>query len=195
MLQPTSDTSGNGPRKPLHGASATGYRSIAYRVPVALHARLKAAWWATRDEPDGAPSLAGLVERAFTEEASRLEQLHNAGAPFPPAPLRAQGTNPRGVTGYGHRAYYLPVALHARLKAAWWASRANPDGAPSLAGLVERAFTEEASRLEQLHNAGAPFPPAPDTARGVSRAAAERQGEWLRAEWERRRQDQATETD
>ena len=92
MLQPDSDTSGSGPRK-HRGASATGYRSIAYRVPIALHARLKAAWWATRDEPDGAPSLAGLVERAFTEEAARLELLHNAGVEFPPAPESARGVS------------------------------------------------------------------------------------------------------
>ena len=32
---------------------------------MALHARLKAAWWSTRDEPEGAPSLAGLVEGSY----------------------------------------------------------------------------------------------------------------------------------
>ena len=192
MLRPESSGPAAGGSR--GGATATGYRSIAYRVPAVLHARLKAAWWATRDEPDGAPSLAGLVERAFTEEVSRLEQRHNAGRPFPPAPQRAQGPNPRGVSGYGLNAYYLPVALHARLKAAWWATRDESDGAPSLAGLVERAFTAEASRLEARHNAGAEFPPAPDSARGVSRTAAQRQGEWLRGEWERRRQTQPPES-
>lgn len=119
MLQPESSDSGSGAGGPLSGATATGYRSIAYRVPAALHARLKAAWWATRDEPDGAPSLAGLVERAFTAEACRLEARHNAGAEFPLAP---------------------------------------------------------------------------NSARGVSRTAAQRQGEWLRGEWERRRRGQPPES-
>ena len=63
--------------------SATGYRSIAYFLPVALHARLKAAWWSTRDEPEGAPALAGLVEVAIGRETDRLEHLYNAGSPFP----------------------------------------------------------------------------------------------------------------
>jgi|TARA_B100000678_G_scaffold123912_1_gene103624 hypothetical protein len=175
--------------------SATGYRSIAYFLPVALHARLKAAWWSTRDEPEGAPALAGLVEVAIGRETNRLEQLYNAGSPFPPAPDRAQGVNPRGAAGYRHQTYYLPVALHARLKAAWWSTRDEPEGAPALAGLVEVAFMREADRLEQLYNEGAPFPPAPAKARGISRAAAQRQGEWLRGEWERRRQAQTPPTD
>jgi hypothetical protein len=63
-----------------------------------LHARLKAAWWATRDEPEGAPSLAGLVEISFLREAEQLEQLYNEGEPFPPAPARAQGAS-RPTTG------------------------------------------------------------------------------------------------
>ena len=175
--------------------SATGYRSIAYFLPVALHARLKAAWWSTRDEPEGAPSLAGLVEVAIGREADRLEQLYNSGDPFPASPARAQGVNPRGATGYRHQTYYLPVALHARLKAAWWSTRDEPEGAPSLAGLVEVAIGREADRLEQLYNSGDPFPPAPAKARGISRTAAQRQGEWLRGEWERRRQAQTPPAD
>ena len=170
--------------------SATGYRSIAYFLPVALHSRLKAAWWATRDEAEGAPALAGLVEVAIGHEADRLEQLYNEGAPFQAAPTRAQGVNPNGAAGYRHQTYYLPVALHARLKAAWWATKDKPEGAPALAGLVEVAFEREASHLEQLYNEGVAFPPAPAKARGISRAAAQRQGEWLRGEWERRRQAQ-----
>ena len=102
--------------------------------------------------------------------------------------------NPRGAAGYRHQTYYLPVALHARLKAAWWSTREEPEGEPALAGLVEVAFMREADRLEQLYNEGAPFPPAPAKARGVSRAAAQRQGEWLRGEWERRRQAQTQPT-
>ena len=93
------------------------------------------------------------------------------------------------ATGYRSIAYFLPVALHARLKAAWWSTRDEPEGAPALAGLVEVAFMREADRLEQLYNEGAPFPPAPAKARGISRAAAQRQGEWLRGEWERYKLD------
>lgn len=102
----------------------------------------------------------------------------------------ADDPRPRGgasATGYRSIAYFLPAALHARLKAAWWATRDEPEGAPSLAGLVEISFLREAEQLEQLYNEGEPFPPAPARARGISRAAAQRQGEWLRGEWERRR--------
>ncbi|MDZ7881913.1 MAG: hypothetical protein U5N53_02890 [Mycobacterium sp.] len=143
-----------------------------YFLPVALHSRLKAAWWATRDEPEGAPALAGLVEVAIGHEADRLEQLYNEGVPFQAAPTRAQGVNPKGASGYRHQTYYLPVALHARLKAAWWATKDKPEGAPALAGLVEVAFEREASHLGELYNEGVPFPPAPAKARGISRAAA-----------------------
>ncbi|MFF8188797.1 hypothetical protein ACF044_16205 [Microbacterium sp. NPDC016588] len=179
------------PPRPAGRASATGYRSFSYFIPTALHTRLKAAWWATRDEAEGAPSLAGLVEVAFAREACRLEETFNGGEPFPSSPARAQGVNPRGATGYAHQAYYLPVDLHARLKAAWWATRDEAEGAPSLAGLVAASFEREADRLEHLYNEGAPFPPAPARARGISRAAAQRQGDWLRGEWERRREIQA----
>ncbi|WP_141677804.1 hypothetical protein [Microbacterium oleivorans] len=177
--------------RPPGRASATGYRSFSYFIPTALHIRLKAAWWATRDEVDGAPSLAGLVEVAFAREACHLEKTYNEGNPFPAPPPRARGANPRGASGLGHQAYYLPVDLHSRLKAAWWATRDENDGAPSLAGLVAAAFELEADRLEKTYNAGEPFPPAPARARGSSRAAAQRQGEWLRGEWERRREIQA----
>lgn len=97
--------------------------------------------------------------------------------------------------GYRSIAYFIPTKLHARLKAAWWATRDEPEGAPSLAGLVEVAFDREARQLEELYNAGAPFPDAPVSARGTSRAAAERQGAWLRQEWERRRQAQNPDQD
>ena len=186
-MPPTDAIAGADDPRPRGGASATGYRSIAYFLPAALHARLKAAWWATRDEPEGAPSLAGLVEISFLREAEQLEQLYNEGEPFPPAPARAQGASRPTTGGYGHQTYYLPVALHARLKAAWWATRDEPEGVPSLAGLVEISFLREAEQLEQFYNEGEPFPPAPARARGISRAAAQRQGEWLRGEWERRR--------
>jgi len=167
--------------------TATGYRSQSYFLPAALHARLKGAWWATRDLSDGAPTLSALVEQIFVAETSRLELEHHGGNPFPPAPRGAQGN--RGVASEDHRyvAYYLPANLHARLKAAWWATR--DESTPTLSALVERAFVAEASRLEESHNGGAQFPPAPESARGVSAAAARRQGEWMRREWESRRAD------
>lgn len=165
--------------------TATGYRSVSYYLPAALHARLKAAWWATRDCPDGAPTLSALVEGIFLEYVTKAELEHNDGRPFPPAPRGAQG--PRGRASAGHRlvAYYLPADLHARLKATWWALR---DGhAPTLSSVVEKLFLAAAAELEQRHNDGAAFPPAPDSARGVSKIAAVRQGEWMRREWETRR--------
>lgn len=96
------------------------------------------------------------------------------------------------ATGYRTIAYYLPAALQDRLKAAWWATKDLEDGAPSLNALVELVLTQEAERLEQAHNAGEPFPPAPEGARGINRVAAERQGEWQRAEWARRREEAQT---
>lgn len=165
--------------------TATGYRSVSYYLPAALHARLKAAWWATRDCPDGAPTLSALVEAIFLEYVTAAELEHNGGHPFPAAPRGAQG--PRGLASEGHRlvAYYLPADLHARLKATWWALR---DGrSPALSSVVEKLFLTAAADLEQRHNAGSVFPPAPDSARGVSRIAAVRQGEWMRREWETRR--------
>lgn len=158
---------------------------MSYFLPAALHARLKAAWWGTRDLCDGAPTLSALVERIFLTYVTHVELEHNGGAPFPPAPRGAQG--PRGASSADHRlvAYYLPADLHTRLKATWWALRNTRT--PALSSVVETLFTEAAAELEQACNGGAPFPPAPDSARGVSRAAASRQGEWMRREWETRR--------
>lgn len=105
-----------------------------------------------------------------------------------PRPARRR-TAKTTATGYRTIAYYLPAALQDRLKAAWWGTRELDDGAPSLNALVEKVLAQEAERLEQAHNAGQPFPPAPEGARGINRVAAERQGEWLSAEWARRREE------
>ena len=175
---------------PAARTTATGYRSVSYFLPAALHARLKAAWWGTRELSDGAPTLSALVERIFLEYVTRVELEHNAGAPFPPAPKGAQG--PRGTASADHRlvAYYLPADLHVRIKATWWALR--DASSPALSSVVESLFTAAAVELEEEHNGGASFAPAPDSARGVSRAAALRQGEWMRREWETRRGGTAT---
>lgn len=125
------------------------------------------------------------MEGIFLEHVTRAELEHNDGQPFPPAPRGAQG--PRGAASEDHRlvAYYLPADLHARLKATWWALR--DARTPALSSVVEALFLGAAAALEQRHNGGVPFPAAPDSARGVSRAAAVRQGEWMRREWENRR--------
>lgn len=88
---------------PAAHVTANGYRSHAYYLPTALHERLKAAWWATKDEPapDGEPSLATKVARLFEEEAERLEQKFNGGEPFPPAPRRARGVDPEASRRQG----------------------------------------------------------------------------------------------
>lgn len=79
--------------------SAKRYKPQAYYLPVELHERFKAAWWATRDEPepDGAGSMAIKVERLLSAEAARLEERYNAGQPFPSAPRRARGISPAGT--------------------------------------------------------------------------------------------------
>ena len=124
---------------PAARTTATGYRSVSYFLPAALHARLKAAWWGTREFSDGAPTLSALVERIFLEYVTRVELEHNAGAPFPPAPKGAQG--PRGTASADHRlvAYYLPADLHVRIKATWWALR--DASSPALSSVVESLFT------------------------------------------------------
>ncbi len=165
---------------------------MSYFLPAAVHTRLKAAWWGTREMPDGAPTLSALVERIFLTHVIALELEHNAGAPFPSAPRGAQGSG-RGGDGYRYVAYYLPADLHARIKGAWWALRSP--ATPTLSSVVEALFTAEADRLELEHNAGAAFPAAPESARGVNSAAARRQGEWMRREWETRRAAAAADDD
>lgn len=164
---------------------------MPYFLSASLHQRLKAAWWATRSCSDGAPTLSALVERIFTEHCITVETARNGGLRFPPAPARAQGTRGAATNrdGYRARAYYLPAQLHDRLKATWWATRSSCVGAPTLSALVESLFTEEAVRLERRHNGGRRFPEAPERARGVSSTAAQRQGEWLRQEWQARRDE------
>lgn len=185
---PASDPDSDRSRR----ATATGYRSTPYFLQSALHERLKAAWWATRTQNDGAPTLSALVERIFLEHCASVEAEHNSGAPFPSAPQRAQGHRGAGRhpgRDYRARAYYIPTGLHERLKAAWWATRTRSDGAPTLSALVEELFATEAARLEAEHNGGASFPLAPARARGVNAEAAQRQGEWMRQEWQTRRDE------
>lgn len=95
------------------------------------------------------------------------------------------------ANGYRAHAYYIPTALHERLKAAWWATREEeaPDGSPSLSTKVAQLFLDEAERLEAKRNGGAPFPPAPKNARGIDPAASKRQSEFMSGIWSGRRED------
>jgi len=173
--------------------TATGYRSVPYSVLPECHNRLKAAWWATRGEPDGAPTLSALVERIFVRWCEQLEKTHNDGHPFPPAPERPRGQRSAGAPARRSRAYYLPDVLHERLKATWWATRSLPDSKPLLSEVVEQQFLSEAVELEQRHNDGSPFPPAPARARGMSAAGLQRQADTQRQLWQSRRDEQAQE--
>lgn len=195
MVDPFAESAGAAQDK---YTSATGYRSVPYFLSDTVHERFKAAWWGSRDRPDGAPTLSSLVERSFIAWCDTVEAEFNDGESFDPAPPRAQGVNPASSnrragteeSDYRTRSYYLRIALHQRLKAAWWGLRQDPAGYPSLSLLVEAIFEATSSRLENAYNNGAPFPPAPARARGTSAEAAQRQGEWLRREWQQRRDQQ-----
>lgn len=170
----------------MPSATANGNQLRGFYLPTGLHARTKAAWWATRDVPDAAPTLASLVGQLMTTETDRLEQAHNGGAPFPPAPDGARG---RTVTSGDQRnhSYFLPDAVYLRTKNAWWATRDLADGASSISSLVTKLMTAEASRLEGEFNDGQPFPPAPARARGVDPEASRRQGEVMASLWKAQR--------
>jgi len=87
----------------VSSTTANGYRSHAYYLHTGLHERIKAAWWATREEeaPDGAPSLSTKVAQLLLDEAERLEQKYNQGDPFPPAPKNARGVDPEASKRQG----------------------------------------------------------------------------------------------
>lgn len=82
------------------------------------------------------------------------------------------------ASGYRPHTYYIQNAAHERLKAAWWAL-VNEEGAQqrSLSALVEALILDEAERLEAEHNAGRPFPTAPQRARIVDPEGVRRQAE------------------
>lgn len=78
--------------------SSTGYRPHAYYIQDASHERLKAAWWGLIQRGQTAPrSLSALVEDLILHEAQRLEEEHNNGEPFDPAPQHARVVDPNGV--------------------------------------------------------------------------------------------------
>lgn len=159
----------------------TGSAGKTYYLPEGLHPRLKAAWWATQEQP----TLGALVAEIFDREASRLEAEYNMGHPFPPASSSLSARAARGQR-LSH-SYYIPIATHARLTAAWAGTRDLPDAAASVSDLVARLLEAEAERLESAFNGGQPFPAAPQRARGVDPEAARRQSEKLAALWRKKK--------
>jgi hypothetical protein len=77
--------------------STEGYRNHGYFHSTALHERMKAAWWGTRDIADTGASLSAFVARLITAKADQLEREHNEGRPFPPAPAGARGVDPEAA--------------------------------------------------------------------------------------------------
>lgn len=177
---------------PTTPTPTTSNRLRGYFLPMGLHARIKAAWWATRDTADSAPTLASLVAQLLKDGAVSLEQRYNDGEPFPPAPDGARGRALAEGEQRNH-SYFLPDAVHARAKAAWWATRDRDGGYPSMSSMVAALLTAEASRLEAKYNDGTPFPEAPAGARGVDPAAARRQAEMMSSLWAERTQLNRTE--
>lgn len=171
---------------------ATGNRLRGYFLPVGLHQRIKAAWWATRDTADSAPTLASLIAQLLDAGAAGLEERYNAGGPFPPAPEGARGRALAEGEQRNH-SYFLSDTVHARAKAAWWSTRDRDAGFPSMSSMVAALLTAEASRLEEKYNDGAPFPDAPAGARGVDPEAARRQAEMMSSLWAERTQLNRTE--
>lgn len=160
---------------------ATPKAGKTYYLPKGLHARLKAAWWATREQP----TLSGVVAAVFDSESDRLEQQYNDGHAFPLASA-ALGPRARRVDGESHT-YYLDLAVHQRFVSAWAGTRTQSGAAASVSALAAGALEAEAARLERERNGGEPFPPAPTRARGVDPKAARQQGERMSAIWEKRR--------
>lgn len=154
-----------------------------YYLPKGLHARLKAAWWATREHP----TLSAVVASVFETESSRREREFNGGKPFPiaAAPL---GPRARGVDGESHT-YYIPLTVHERFVSSWVGTRAEQPVAASVSALAAELLEAEAARLEREFNEGRPFPPAPPRARGVDPTAARRQGEIMSEIWQQRRSE------
>lgn len=152
-----------------------------YYLPKGLHARLKAAWWATQEQP----TLSALVTSVFEAESDRRELTFNDGRPFPTAtaPL---GPRARGVDGESHT-YYLPVTAHERFVSVWAGTRTQPNAAASVSAFASELLEAEADRLERTFNNGEAFPPAPPRARGVDPQAARRQGEKMAELWQKRR--------
>lgn len=152
------------------------------------HERLKAAWWATQT----VPTLGALISDIEISEADRLEQEFNDGQPFAPAPRGARGRKAGDDADYRMHSYYIPIAPHRRLMAAWWWTRQEPGSFASVSALMADRIPARAEMLEREFNGGEPFPPAPKTARGVDPAAARRQSEKLSAQWQRAREERGS---
>lgn len=90
---------------------------------------------------------------------------------------------------FADRSFYLPIAVTARFRAAWWATRDTEDGAGSASALLAQAMDDAAERLEREYNGGQPFPPAPPGARGVSREGRDRLRAGQARRWASKRED------
>lgn len=159
-------------------------RLQGFWIRTADHERLKAAWWATQT----VPTLGAMISEIEISEAARLEREFNDGKPFEPAPRGARGRKAGDDADYRMHSYYIPTAAHRRLLAAWWWTRQEEEGYASVSALMAERILARAEELEREFNGGAPFPPAPKTARGVDPAAARRQSEKLSAQWQRARE-------
>ncbi len=169
---------------PANGSPQTAAKAgKTYYLPKGLHARLKAAWWATREHP----TLSAVVASVFETESARREREFNDGQPFPiaAAPL---GPRARGVDGESHT-YYIPLTVHERFVSSWVGTRTEQPAAASVSALAAELLEAEADRLERQFNDGQPFPPAPPRARGVDPTAARRQGEIMSEIWQQRRSE------
>ncbi len=93
---------------------------------------------------------------------------------------------------FADRSFYLPIAVTARFRAAWWATRETEHGAGSASALLAQAMEDAAARLELEYNDGQPFPPAPPGARGVSREGRDRLRAGQERRWAAQREDHAT---
>ena len=156
-----------------------------YYLPKGLHARLKAAWWATQEQP----TLSALVASVYEAESDRRELAFNDGRPFPTATATAPlGPRARGVDGESHT-YYLPVTVHERFVSAWAGTRLQPNATASVSALASEVLKAEVDRLERTFNDGEAFPSAPIQARGVDPQAARQQGEKMSDLWRKRRSE------
>ena len=165
--------------------SATPAKAAAKQPKVAAPAaaplrRRPAA--ATPDAPEpkksARPSRPGVAK-----PVANTPQEAPAGAAEPSAGSGGPGRSRRS-TGYRQRSYYIPDELHLRARNTWWWTQNRPGGLQTLSELVETSMAGLVAAMEEIHNKGKPFPPAPDTVRsGPSPGGAARQKEAMKAYW------------
>lgn len=107
-------------------------------------------------------------------------------------PRRGWGRSSRS-TGYRARSYYLPDALHFRLRDAWWATHELEGGHDTASSAVATAIEFLVADLERTHNQGRSFPPMPEGSRppGAGAKGRARQAQAIRDLARSRRDDDA----